>query len=180
MTERLQRVSDCRRMMAEIVNHFHAPRFPTDFLPPRDTGKSLKRTIDFRLRHIIKSRCDRRHRRIAHVEFANERNFESFLPKLESRASSRVTDVADSLGAILRETHLNHLGKAILCHFHAVGIVSIQHYHPVLRNDIEQTPEGELDFIEVVEDVRMIELDVVHNQKFRQVMNKLRAFVEKS
>src|SRR5207253_5114023 len=49
----------------------------------------------------------------------------------------------------------------------------------ILRNDIEQTPEAKLDFIEVVEDVSVIELDVVYDQQFRQVMHKFRALVEK-
>ena len=41
-----------------------------------------------------------------------------------------------------------------------------------MRHDVEQPPEAELDLIEVVEDVGMIELDVVHDQKLRQVVDE--------
>ncbi len=83
------------------------------------------------------------------------------------------------MGAILREPHLNHLCKTIFCHFDAIWIVAVDQHHAIPGNDVEQTPETQLDFIEVVEDVRMIELDVVYDQQLRQVMNKFRALVEK-
>ena len=165
--------------MTEIVDHFHASRFPADFLPPRDAGKSLECAVDFRLRHIVKPRCHRRHRCVVHIEFAYERNLERLISKLESGTFSRAGDITDSLRAILRETHLNHLRETILCHLDAIGIVAVDQHHAVLRNDIEQTPEAQLDFIEVVENVRVIELDVVYDQQLRQVMNKFRALVEK-
>ena len=156
--------------MAKIVNHFHTARFATDFLPPRDAGKTLERRVDLSLRHVIKSRRYRRHRSVAHIEFADERNFESLFPKLEPRAFSRVSDVSNSLGAIVRKADLNQLRETILCDFYAIGIIAIHQHHAILRNYIEQTPEAELDFIEVVKDVRVIELDVVYDQQFRQIM----------
>jgi hypothetical protein len=39
--------------------------------------------------------------------------------------------------------------------------------------------KAQLDFIEVLEDIRVIKLDVVYDQQLRQVMNKFRALVEK-
>jgi len=48
LTNRLQRVGDCRWMVAKIVNHFYAAHLTTDFLPPGDTGKTLERIIDLR------------------------------------------------------------------------------------------------------------------------------------
>ena len=57
-------------------------------------------------------------------------------------------------------------------------IVAIQQDHSVLRNNVEQTPETQFDLIEIVEDVGVIELDVVYNHQFRQVVNELRALVE--
>src|SRR4029077_19276813 len=142
-------------------------------------GKSLKRAVDFGLRHIVKPRRHRRHRSVVHIKFAYERNLEHLISKLESGTFSRRGDITDSLRAILRETNLNHLCKAILCHLDAIGIVAIHQHHAVSRNDIEQTPKAELDFIEVVEDIRVIKLDVVYDQQLRQVMNKFRALIEK-
>src|SRR5438034_4909285 len=163
MAKRLQRVSDCGWVMAEIVNHLHTARFATDFLPPCDAGKTLERDVDLRFRDVIKSRSHRSHRSVAHIEFADERNFEIVLTKLEPRGSGRVSDVSNSLGAIVRKADLNHLRETIFCDFHAIGIVAIHEHHAILRNDIEQTPEAELDFIEVAEDVRVIKLDVVYD-----------------
>src|SRR4029077_8369376 len=103
----------------EIVDHLHPLGFPADFLPSGDPGKSLKRVVDFRLRHIVKPRRHRRHRSVAHIKFAYERNLESLISKLESGTFSRRGDITDSLRAILRETHLNHLCKTIFCHLNA-------------------------------------------------------------
>src|SRR4029077_5561441 len=111
--------------------------------------------------------------------FTYEGNLESLVSKLESGTFSRGGDITDSLRAIFRETDFNHLCKTIFCDLDAIGIVAIYQHHAVPRNDVKQTPEAELDFIEVVEDIRMIKLDVVYDQQLRQVMNKFRAFVEK-
>src|SRR5207249_214194 len=121
----------------------------------------------------------RRHRSVVHIKFAYERDLERLVSKLESGTLSRGGDITDSLRAILREPHLNHLCKTIFCHLDAIGIVAIHQHHAVPRNDVEQTPKAELDFIEVVEDIRVIKLNVVYDQQLRQVMNKFRALVEK-
>src|SRR4030095_8199565 len=151
-------------MMAEIFKPFYAPHFTTDLLPPGNAGKTFECIIDFRLRHIVKPRCYRSHRRVAHIEFADQRNLENVLAKLESCASNRISDVSNSLSAILREADFNHRRQAISCDFHAFGIVAIEQYHAILRNDIKQTPETELDFVEVVEDVGVIKFDVIYDQ----------------
>src|SRR4026207_1796883 len=151
MAQCFQGVCDRGRMMTEIVDHFHPSGFSAEFLPPRDPGKSLERAVDFRLRHIVKPRRHRRHRSVVHIKFAYERNLERLISKLESGTFSRGGDITDSLRAILRETHFNHLCKTVSCHLDAIGIVAIYQHHTVPRNDVEQTPEAELDFIEVVE-----------------------------
>src|SRR5438093_11149346 len=94
-------------MVAEVVNHRHAPRFATKLQPPRNPGKTLECSVDFRLWHIIKPRRHRRHRSIVDIEVANERNFECVFAELEPGAVSRVNDIADSLGAIFREADLD-------------------------------------------------------------------------
>ena len=83
MTKRLQRVGNRRGMMGEIVDHFYATHFTAHFLPPGDSGKTLERIGDLCFRHVVKSRCRRRHRRVTHIKFADERNFEGFLAKFE-------------------------------------------------------------------------------------------------
>src|SRR4030095_10779306 len=96
-------------------------------------------------------------------------NLDDLLAKLESCGSGRVGYVSNSLGAVLREADFNHWCLAISCNFHAIRIVTIEQYHAVLRNDIKQSPETELDFSEIVEDVGVIEFDIIYDQQFRQV-----------
>jgi hypothetical protein len=77
------------------------------------------------------------------------------------------------LRAVFRETDLDHLRQAIFGDLNGIGIVAVDDDHSVLRNDIEQASKAELDFIEIVEDIRVIELNVVHDHELRQVMNEL-------
>src|SRR5205085_4162560 len=100
-------------MVAEIVNHLHATRFAAELQPPRHPGKTLECGVDFRYWHIIKPRRHRCHRSIVDIEFTNERNFEYVFAEFEPGAFSRVSDIPDSLGAILREADLDHLRQAI-------------------------------------------------------------------
>ena len=64
-----------------------------------------------------------------------------------------------------REPDFDHLRETILRDFHAIGIVAVQQDHAVLRNDVEQTPEAQLDLIEIFKNVGVIELDVVYDQQ---------------
>src|SRR5206468_11458366 len=179
MPQCLQCVRDRCGMVAKIVNHLYAPHFASNFQSPRNTGKTLQRAVDFGGRHVIKARSHHSHRSIVDIEFADQRNFESFFSKLEPRARGRISDVPDSLRAIFGEADLDHLRQAILCDLDAIWIIAIQKHHSILRNDVEQTPKAELDFIEILEDVRMIKLDVVYDQQFRQIMNEFGTLVER-
>ena len=84
MSQRLQRLRDRGRMMAEIVDYFYAARFAAHFLPARDTFESLQRIIDLRFRHVVKSRGARGHGRVADVKFANQRNLVNIVAQFET------------------------------------------------------------------------------------------------
>ena len=75
--------------------------------------------------------------------------------------------------AVFRETDLDYLRQAIFGDLNGIRIIAVHDDHAALRNDIQQAPKAELDLIEIVEDIRVIELDVVHDHEFRQVMNEL-------
>src|SRR5207237_8261321 len=94
-------------MVAEIGDHFHPTRFPAHFLSPRNAGKALECVVDLCFRYIVKSRCRRCHRRVAHIEFTYERNFERFLAKFEPRATGRVSHLANPMCTISREANLD-------------------------------------------------------------------------
>src|SRR3989442_15175985 len=96
-------------MVAEVVNHLHAPCFATKLQPPRNPSKTLECTIVFSLWHIIKLRRHGSHRCIVDIEFANERDFKSVFAKCEPGTFSRGSDIPDSIGAILREANVDHV-----------------------------------------------------------------------
>ena len=91
------------------------------------------------------------------IEFANERNFENVVTEFESRDTGRIRNVSNSLSAVLRETHFDHLRQAIFGDLNGIRIVAVYDDHTVLRNNIQQAPKAELDLIEIVEDIRVIE-----------------------
>src|SRR4029077_19203970 len=97
MAQRFQGIGDRSGMVTKIVDYFYAPRFTAKFLPPRNSGKTLERAVDFCLWHIIKPRRDRRHRSVAHIELAHQRNFKRLISKLKSGTFSRTGDISDSL-----------------------------------------------------------------------------------
>src|SRR6478672_11568211 len=105
MTKRLQCLSDRSGMMPEIVDHFNAASFAAKLLPARNAQETGECAGDFFRRHIIKARGCRRHRGVMNIEFANERNFENVVTEFESRDTSRVRNVSNTLGAVFRETH---------------------------------------------------------------------------
>src|SRR3954463_4194999 len=173
MTERLQCLSDCSGMMPEIVDYFDAASFAAKLLPARNAQETGERAGDFFCRQIIKTRGRRCHRCVMNIEFANKRDFENVVTEFESRNTGRVRNVSNSLGTVLRETHFNHLRQAISGDLNRIRIIAVHHDHTVLRNDIQQAAKAELYLIEIVEDIRVIELDVVHDDELRQVMNEL-------
>src|SRR4030095_6882591 len=87
--------------------------------------------------------------------------------------------IPDPLGAILRKTDLYDWREAILGDLDAVRIVAVEHYHAILRHDIDQPTEAQFYRREILENVGVVELDVVDHEQFRQVVDELRALVEK-
>src|SRR6266446_73005 len=120
--------------MAKIINHLNAPHFATELQSTRDPSKTLERSVDFRLWHIIKPCCHRGHCSIMNIEFADERNFESVFPELEPRAFGRVSDLTDPLRAIFRETDLDHLRQPIFPHRHSTRTTPAQPPQSAPRN----------------------------------------------
>src|SRR4029077_18611358 len=104
---------------------------------------------------------------------AGQRDLVSVVAKLEARTLGRISDITNALGAVLRETDLDHLGQAILGDFNAIVVVAINQHHSVLRDDVEQPLKAQFDVVDVVENVGVIELDVVHDHELGQVMNEL-------
>ena len=68
---------------------------------------------------------------------------------------------------------------AILRDLDAIVVVAVDQHHSIFGHDVEQPFKAQFDFVDVVKNIRVIELDVVHDHELREVMNELRALVEK-
>src|SRR6185369_15677196 len=100
-------------------------------------------------------------------------------PQSEMGSMGPIGHISDSLGAILRKSHLHDRREAILGDLDAARVVSVEDDHAILRHDIDQPTEAQFYRREIVENVGVVELDVVDHKQFRQVMDELRALVEK-
>ncbi len=76
------------------------------------------------------------------------------------------------------KTDLHELRAAMLGDVDAVLVVAVDQHHAILRHDVEQAAEAQLDGVEIGKDIGVVELDVVHHDEFRQVVEELRALVE--
>src|SRR5262249_50620516 len=96
-----------------------------------------------------------------------------------ARAGRRIDKITNPLRAVFRKTDLDHRRKTVARDLNVVWIVAIEQDHSVLRNDVNQAPETEFDRVEIGKNVRVIELDVVDHQQLGEIVNELRALVEK-
>ena len=87
--------------------------------------------------------------------------------------------ISDPLRAVLRKPDFHDGCERFPGDLHAVRVIAIQKHHSVLRHDAQEMAEARLDLLEVLKNIRVIELDVIHDHEFRQVVHKLRALVEK-
>ena len=86
--------------------------------------------------------------------------------------------VSNLIRAVLRKSDLNDRGGAVFCDIEAVRVVAIDQHHAFGGDDVEQAAEARLDLVEVAVDVGVVELDVVHDHEFGEVVDEFRAFVE--
>src|SRR6202035_140644 len=105
------------------------------------------RIVDLRFRNVVKSRSGRRHRRVADVKLADQRNFVIVLAEFKARSVRGISHVADSLRAIFGKTDLDHLRETIFGDFDAIVVVAVNEHHSVWRTDVEQPPKTELNLV---------------------------------
>src|SRR5436305_6335248 len=96
-------------MMSEVVDDFDAARLAAHFLPSCDSRKSFKRMVDLGFGLAIKTCRARGHGSVAHIEFADHRNFVCVVAEFETRSICRISGVANPLRTVLGETDLDHL-----------------------------------------------------------------------
>src|SRR5437868_5409882 len=113
-----------------------------------------------------------------HIEFSNQRHLEFLLTQGEARSVRRIGSIANLLGTIRRKTDFQNLGETIASDLYTARVIAIQEDHSILGHDIKQPPETEFDLVEVPEDIRMVEFDIIYDHQLRQIMNKLGTLIE--
>ena len=83
------------------------------------------------------------------------------------------------IGGILGKTDLENRRRAGLGHIETVRIVGVEENQALAGNDVEQAAEAQLNRVQIFVYVSVIELDIVHDDQLGQVVNELRALVEK-
>ena len=117
--------------------------------------------------------------RVPHVEFADQVQVELETRDFKLRRRRAVTQVEGVDGVAFTEAE--PLDRTMR-HFEQRGevrVVAIAEQQAVAGNDPDEMRERFFDRVEVFKDVRVIELEVVDDADFRQVMDKLAALVEK-
>ena len=85
MPQRLQRLRNGSRMVAEVINNLNAACFSAHLLSSGDAGKALQSRANFSIWHSVETRRGRSHGCIAHVELTDQRYLERLVAEFESR-----------------------------------------------------------------------------------------------
>jgi hypothetical protein len=105
-------------------------------------------------------------------------HFKSVAVDLERRAFRRHCRDLDAEVAGRPQTDRFQRRGALGAQREAVRVVAIDEHQAVARHGVQEALEGEQDLVEILEDVRVIELDVVHDRALRQVVQEFAALVE--
>ena len=83
------------------------------------------------------------------------------------------------MGGVFLETDSENLAERLRHHFRAVRVIGIDENRSSARHNIHQTPEAELDFVEVWKDIGVVKLDIIDDDGLGKVMKEFGPFVEK-
>ena len=82
--------------------------------------------------------------------------------------------------AAFSESERPHRAGGSTNHLHDIGVIPVDHRQSSSGDKVEESPEGQLDLVQGVKNIRMIELDVIDDGQLGQVMQELRALIEES
>ena len=120
------------------------------------------------------------HGGVADIELAYHGQLEFGIEQFEPTGVSGVLDGLDSAAAVWGEADFHDCRPAVFGDIATVCIVAVDQHHALGGDHIQQSAEAEFDFVQIAEDVSVIELEVVYDDQFREVMEEFGAFVEKS
>ena len=165
-------------MMAEIVDHRHAVPRAALLLAAADAAKAHQTRADLVIAQPGESGCRHAHRGIAGIELPHHRHLKRVAIDRKHRALGRGRRDLNAKVAGWSQADGLQRRRALFAQGKTVRIVAIDEHQPVARHQIQEAPERQQNGVQVVKDVRMIELDIVHDRALRQVVEKLRALVE--
>src|SRR5712692_8618886 len=174
-------------MMREIIDHGDAVDLAANFATATDALESRERFGNgFALNSPGVSGDDDR-KRVQHIERSDQRNLKAgplaaVTEDAKARHTSRVINVtrlptriaARAKGFQLREKLLAQLTND----FAHVRTVPSDNQTAVARHGIHKAPKREFHRVEILINVRVVELDVVDDGQLRQVVHELRPLVE--
>ncbi len=178
LAQTLHRETNGRRMMGEIVDDLDAVDLALEFLAAGDTFEGFQPVADFIGGKPGEGRGGGGHGGVADVELAGHRHRKGHAAQTERAVIGRVTHILDPQTAVFPETDGGDGTRGGGGDVETVRFVAIDEGVTLARDDVEQAAEGELDLVERVVNVRVVELDVVHDDALGQVVEELRALVE--
>ena len=178
--QRLQRGEDCRRMMGEIVIHGDAVGFAAQLQATAGVDKAAQRVRGIRRQHADVTRRGNRHQAVMHIMLADQRPLHfTNLFAVEQHFPLRGVGVQLLRLPVALLAHQLLLAPAAhRHHLLQVDVVLRQDNFAFARHDAHQMVELFLNRLQVIKDVRVVELKVVEDQRPRAVVNKLGALVE--
>ena len=178
-----QRFRNGRRMMREVVVHFHAARLAEQLEPALHAFELAQPRRDRVSRNARRMRHGDGRERVPDVMRARQRQHDrcesiASAPHRERLSLRRHVDIAGPPVGSLRKTERFHAAERKLLHRQRGVAVGAEQRETRPRHEVHQPPKGQPDGVEVGVDVCVIELDVVDDGNIGQILQELGGLVE--
>ena len=178
VAERAEGLADGGGMMAEIVDQGHAPGDGAHFHAAAHAGEGRKGRLDLAVFEAVVLGHADDGQGVAHIELAHQVEVELEARDLKLRGGGAVSEVEPLDGVVGPQAEALDGAVGHAQERGDVGVVAVAQEQTAAGHQIDQALEGQLDGGQVVEDVGVVELDVVDDDRFGEVMEELAAFVE--
>ena len=166
--------------MGEVINHHHTTNLSTFLLAASNPFKAHKALADLIRRKSGKACRAHRHRCISYIELTHHGHFVTLTINRKPTPALDIIHFDNSKITILTESHFFNGTRRISRCRETVFIITIDQRQTTPGNDFQQALKGQNNLIEIIVDIGVIKLDVVHHDKLRKVMQKLGSLVKKS
>ena len=177
--QRLERLANGRGMMAKIINHRHAARDALHFQPALDALEGVESTLDLFVRQTAVFRRADDGERVADIQLTDHVQVELEAGNLKCCRRRAEAQIETLHGIAFDEAEALHRTVRDVQQLSEVRIVAIAEQQAVARHEADEVAERFLHRVEIVEDVRVVEFQIVDDGDLRLVMDELAALVEK-